>query len=168
MRARWLIVPTLSVLLAVALSGCGDSSSSTASASSPSARTSQAEPSTAPSSAGGGSGKLDPAAPTPSGFPSDLPVYGGARLTAGASPSAAGSTTYAMVWETTDSESQVQAYYASQLGQGNWTLIFGSGANGAYVAEFTRKGGKATGTMAIVTDSSTGVTKISLSLVVVA
>lgn len=163
MGTRWLIVPAI---LALAFSACGSTSSSTASESSPSPSTAQTEPSSAPSSGGGGSSQLDPAVPTPSGFPSNVPVYGGARLTTGGASSTGGTTIYGMVWETTDSQSQVVAYYQGQLAQGDWTLVFLTSAGGAYAGEFTSKSNsKLVGTMSITTDPGTGVTKVTVSLV---
>jgi hypothetical protein len=162
MGTRWLIVPAL---LALAVSACGSTSSSTASESSPSPSTAQTEPSSAPSG-GAGSGQLDPAVATPSGFPSNVPVYGGARLTTGGASSNGGTTIYGMVWETTDSQSQVVAYYQSQLAQGDWTLVSLTSANGLYAGEFTSKSNsKVVGTMSITTDPGTGVTKVTVSLV---
>ena len=100
----------------------------------------------------------------PPGFPADLPVYPKARLTAGASFASSGQVAWGMEWETTDSASKVQAYYAKQLSQGDWTLTVNSQANGAaYAATFARSSNShETGTLAINSDS--GVTTIALSL----
>jgi hypothetical protein len=58
-------------------------------------------------------GPLDVAVPTPAAFPADVPVYPGARLTAGASFSANGVTTWGLEWETFDPVDKVKAFYTS-------------------------------------------------------
>jgi hypothetical protein len=110
------------------------------------------------------SGRLDAEVPMPAGFPADLPVYPKARLTAGASFTSTGQVAWGMEWETTDDPGKVQAYYAKQLSQGDWTLAVGNQANGAvYAATFARKSNShETGTLAINSDA--GVTTIALSL----
>ena len=110
------------------------------------------------------SGQLDAEVPMPAGFPADVPVYPKARLTAGASFTSSGQVAWGMEWETTDSPSKVQAYYAKQLSQGDWTLTVSTQTNGAaYAATFGRKSNTHdTGTLAINSDS--GVTTIAVSL----
>jgi hypothetical protein len=109
-----------------------------------------------------GPSKLDPAVPMPNGFPADIPIYPGARLTAGATFSANGLTTWGMEWETLDGVDKVQALYSSKLGQGDWNIQFSGTANGSFSAIFNRKSNtKATGILGA--DGSSGVTKISLS-----
>jgi len=110
------------------------------------------------------SGQLDAEVPMPAGFPSEVPVYPKARLTAGASFTSTGQIAWGMEWETIDDPSKVQAYYARQLSQGDWTLTVNSQANGAvYAATFARKSNShETGTLAVNSDS--GVTTIALSL----
>jgi hypothetical protein len=110
------------------------------------------------------SGQLDAEVPMPAGFPADVPVYPKARLTAGASFTSSGQVAWGMEWETTDSPSKVQAYYAKELTQGDWTLTVSTQTNGAaYAATFGRKSNThETGTLAINSDS--GVTTIALSL----
>jgi hypothetical protein len=107
---------------------------------------------------------MDPAFPTPAGFPGDVPVYPGARLTAGASFGSGGETTWGMEWETLDGVDKVHAFYASKLNQGGWTISFSGGTTTAFSAVFSRTGSRETGVVAA--DGSSGVTKISLSLVV--
>ena len=109
------------------------------------------------------SGQLDAEVPMPAGFPADLPVYPKARLTAGASFTSTGQVAWGMEWETTDDPAKVQAYYANQLSQGDWTLAVSSQTNGAvYAATFARKSNsRETGTLAINSDA--GVTTIALS-----
>jgi hypothetical protein len=110
------------------------------------------------------SGQLDAEVPMPAGFPADLPVYPKARLTAGASFTSTGQLAWGMEWETTDDPAKVQAYYAKQLSQGDWTLTVNNQTNGAaYAATFARKSNSHDkGTLAINSDS--GVTTIALSL----
>jgi len=86
-----------------------------------------------------GPSQLDPAVPMPSGFPADIPIYSGARLTAGASFSGNGVTTWGMEWETLDGVDKVQAFYSSKLSQGDWTIQFSGTANGSFSAIFSRK-----------------------------
>jgi hypothetical protein len=108
-------------------------------------------------------GPLDAAVPTPAAFPADVPVYPGARLTAGAAFSANGVTTWGMEWETLDSVDKVKAFYTSKLGQGDWTIQFSGGANGTFSATFSRKSNsKFAGILGA--DGSSGVTKIAMSL----
>jgi hypothetical protein len=107
--------------------------------------------------------KLDAAVPTPAGFPTDVPVYPGARLTAGANFAANGQTTWGMEWETLDTVDKVQAFYTSQLSQGDWTVQFTGSANGQFSSTFSRKSNsKFAGILGA--DGSSGVTKISMSL----
>jgi hypothetical protein len=108
-------------------------------------------------------GTLDAAVLTPAGFPADVPIYTGARLTAGAAFTANGQTTWGLEWETLDSVDKVQAFYASKLGQGDWTVQISAVANAAFSATFSRKSNsKFAGILGA--DGSSGVTKISMSL----
>jgi len=144
-------------LIALMLAACGGGSSNTASSSrkaSPIAKTSPSP---------GGSSKLDPAVPMPVNFPADVPIYPGARLTAAATFSANGQTTWGMEWETLDGIDKVQAFYSSKLSQGDWNIQFSGTANGSFSAIFNRK--SSTNFAGILgADASSGVTKISLSL----
>ncbi|MHB8588166.1 MAG: hypothetical protein ACYDA0_04835 [Candidatus Dormibacteraceae bacterium] len=109
------------------------------------------------------SSKLDAEVPMPAGFPPDVPIYTGARLTAGAAFAANGVTTWGMEWETLDTVDKVQAFYATKLSQGDWTIQFSGNANGSFSAVFSRKSNpKFAGIVGA--DGSSGVTKISLSL----
>jgi hypothetical protein len=99
----------------------------------------------------------------PAGFPPDVPIYTGARLTAGAAFAANGQTTWGMEWETLDTVDKVQAFYASKLSQGDWTIQISGVANGVFSGTFSRKSNsKFAGILGA--DGSSGVTKISLSL----
>jgi hypothetical protein len=97
------------------------------------------------------------------GFPPDLPIYGGARLTAGAAFAANGQTTWGMEWETLDTVDKVRAFYASKLSQGDWTIQVTGVANGTFSGAFSRKSNPKFAGI-IGADGSSGVTKISLSL----
>ena len=108
-------------------------------------------------------GPLDAAVQTPAAFPADVPVYPGARLTAGAAFSANGVTTWGVEWETLDSVDKVKAFYTSKLGQGDWTVQFSGEANAMFSATFSRKSNsKVAGILGA--DGSSGITKISMSL----
>jgi hypothetical protein len=109
------------------------------------------------------SSRLDAEVPMPAGFPSDVPIYTGARLTAGAAFAASGQTTWGMEWETLDTVDKVQAFYTSKLSQGDWTVQFSGSANGQFSATFSRKSNSKFGGI-VGADGSSGVTKISLSL----
>jgi hypothetical protein len=99
----------------------------------------------------------------PPGFPTDVPVYPGARLTAGASFTSTGQVTWGMEWETLDSVDQVKAFYSAQLSKGEWTSTF-SDAAGGFSAKFSRKSNSRFSGI-VGADGSSGLTKISMSLV---
>jgi hypothetical protein len=107
--------------------------------------------------------KLDPAVAMPPTFPSDVPIYPGARLTSQANFTSSGQSTWGMEWETFDSVDKVTAFYTARLNQGDWSLTFSGGSNGAFTAIFTRKS-NATVDGILGVDGSSGVTKISLAL----
>ena len=113
---------------------------------------------------GQASNQLDPAVPMPSGFPSDVPIYPGSRLTAGASFSSSGQTTWGMEWETLDSVDKVQAFYSSKFAQGDWTISFKGTSNGSFSAIFARKSNSKDGGL-VGAGSANGVTTITLSLI---
>ncbi len=109
------------------------------------------------------SGALDAQVPTPASFPSDVPVYSNARLTAGAAFTSTGQMAWGMEWETLDAAAKVQAFYVKQFGQGDWTLNPTNSTAGSFAATIARKSNPHdTGTLAINTDGS--LTKILLSL----
>jgi hypothetical protein len=123
----------------------------------------QVSPSSKASASPAPPSRLDPEVAMPAGFPADVPIYTGARLTAGAPFAANGVTAWGMEWETLDTVDKVQAFYAGKLSQGDWTIKFSGNANGSFSAVFSRKSNsKYTGIVAA--DGSSGVTKISLSL----
>jgi hypothetical protein len=135
---------------------CGGSSTAASSSrvASPSAK---ATASPTPSS------RLDPEVPMPAGFPADVPIYPGARLTAGAQFTSNGQTAWGMEWETLDSVAKVQAFYSTKLSQGDWQVQFSGTANGSFSAVFKRKSNSSV-TGILGADGSSGVTKISMSL----
>ena len=99
----------------------------------------------------------------PADFPTDVPVYSGARLTAAAKFSS-GQTTWGMEWETTDTVERVHTFYADKLSQGDWIIQFSGATATSFQAVFSRKSNsKSTGFLGA--DGSSGVTRISLSLV---
>jgi hypothetical protein len=107
--------------------------------------------------------KLDSEVAMPAGFPADVPIYTGARLTSAAGFTSNGHATWGMEWETFDSVAKVTAFYTAKLNQGDWTLTFSGGANGAFSAVFARKSNSRVGGILGV-DGSSGLTKISLAL----
>ncbi|HXN77800.1 MAG TPA: hypothetical protein VN965_03380 [Candidatus Dormibacteraeota bacterium] len=145
------------IVVLVAASSCRIPGNAAASTPQPSS-SSKATPSPA--------GPLDAEVPMPAGFPPDVPIYTGARLTAGAAFSANGQTTWGMEWETLDTVVKVQAFYASKLSQGDWTIQISGATNGAFAATFRRKSQTDNSKFAgiVGADRTSGVTKISLSL----
>jgi uncharacterized iron-regulated membrane protein len=159
MRFRARLVGPAALLLALAVvSGCSLHPSTAASSAQP-AVTTQTKPT--PSS------KLDPQVAMPRNFPTDVPVYTGARLTAAAVFNSNGQTTFGMEWETLDKIDKVHAFYAAQLSQGDWTIQFNSTTTGTFAASFSRKSNPRDAGL-VSADGSSGVTKISLSLASVA
>ena len=108
-------------------------------------------------------GPLDAAVPVPAGFPVDVPVYPGARLTAGAAFSANGVTTWGMEWETLDSVDKVKTFYTSKLGAGDWTVQLTGAGNGTFAATFSRRSNSKFAGI-VGADGSSGITKILMSL----
>jgi len=117
-----------------------------------------------PSPLAGPSGKLNAEVPMPAGFPADVPVYPKARLTSGAAFVSSGQASWGMEWQTLDAASKVQAFYASKMTQGDWTIAFSSTSASTFAATFKRKSSAAvTGTLA--GNTVDGLTRILLSLV---
>ena len=127
---RGLIV--LYAIVAVIGTACGGKTASSSSASS-SRIISISSPATK------GNGKLDPAVQMPAKFPSDFPVYPGARLTQASEVTANGQTTYGMQWETLDGVETVAGFYAEKLNKGDWMLTYNGSANAVFSAIFSRK-----------------------------
>ncbi len=110
-------------------------------------------------------GQLDAQVSMPPGFPSDVPIYANARLTAKASFASTGQAAWGMEWETLDAATNVQAFYVKQFAQGDWTLSVSHSAPGAFAGTVSRKSNShVTGVLSINRDG--GVTKILLSLVI--
>jgi hypothetical protein len=145
------IVGVIFSLALVAGSACDASTSTSSSTSSPNASGARA------------GGNLDAEVPTPSGFPSDFPIYSGARLTSAANFGSPGNPTWGMEWQTVDGVDKVQAFYKSQLVKGDWTLSFPTTANGKFSATFNRKSNTKVGGILGI-DASSGITKITLAL----
>ncbi len=140
-------------VLAIACGGSGATASATASP----VGTAEPSPLAKPS------GQLDAQVALPSGFPSDVPVYAKARLTAGAAFRSGGQVSWGMEWQTLDAVDKVRAFYAEQLNKGDWSITFGTAASGAFSATFSRKSNsQVQGTLA--SNRANGVTKISMSL----
>ena len=99
----------------------------------------------------------------PSGFPADVPIYPGARLTAAASFTGTGQTTWGMNWETSDSVPIVQAFYSSKLSQADWKISVTGSNSTAFTATFNRKSNSKSGGI-LAADASSGVTRITMSL----
>ena len=158
---RVLVIVFAAVLLGTACShipGIGNKAAASAAAS------------PSPSAANGSplakaSGTLDAEVPMPLGFPTDVPVYPKARLTAGASFTSTGQVAWGLEWETTDDPNKVKAFYFKQLNLGDWALTVNnspSPSGPTFAATFARKSNAhETGTIAVNADQ--GVTMIDLS-----
>lgn len=97
----------------------------------------------------------------PSNFPTDVPIYNGARLTQQAQIISNGKTTWTMGWETLDAVDPVGKWYQTALDQGDWTLTLNASSATGYVLQFTRKSdSNAGGSMGV--DTENGYTKVSL------
>lgn len=99
----------------------------------------------------------------PPGFPSDVPIYTGARLTAAAPFTSNQQTAFGMEWETLDGIDKVQASYKAKFSAGDWTITFMDSPPDTFRATFSRKSNSRIGGL-LSADGSSGVTKISLSL----
>ena len=75
-----------------------------------------------------------------------------------------GQEAWGMEWQTLDSVAKVQAFYAKQLNQGDWTVNFNNNSGASFAATYSRRSDShAGGTLA--GNSASGVTKILLTLV---
>lgn len=106
---------------------------------------------------------MDPEVPMPPGFPSDVPIYTGARLTAAAPFTSNQQTAFGMEWETLDGIDKVQASYKAKFSAGDWTITFMDSPPDTFRATFSRKSNSRISGL-LSADGSSGVTKISLSL----
>jgi hypothetical protein len=109
-------------------------------------------------------GTLHSPVPMPDGFPADVPVYPGARLTAAAGFPSTESTAWGMEWETLDAVTRVLGFYQQKMNQGDWTMKVSSSSQTVFHATFTRKSNPGVGG-SLVANYNGGVTKIDLSLV---
>jgi hypothetical protein len=111
------------------------------------------------------SGSLGAQVPMPADFPTDVPIYPGARLTAGAGFTSTGQVAWGMEWQTLDGVAKVQPFYSKQLNQGDWLVNFSDSPPGSFKATFTRKSNsRVSGTLSAGTSS--GATKILMTLAV--
>jgi hypothetical protein len=149
---------SLGLVLIVLLSlpsACGDNAGQKAS----SARKASTSPKVTPSPS-----RLDPEVAMPDGFPADVPIYPGARLTAAAKFTSGSQTTWGMNWETFDNAEKAYAFYSARLNQGDWTFQLKGSNSTSFSATFSRRSNpKVSGILGV--DSSSGIGKISLSLV---
>jgi hypothetical protein len=99
----------------------------------------------------------------PNGFPSDFPVYPGARLTAAKQVLANGQTTWGVVWETLDGVDRVQIFYTRKLNEGDWTLTYNGSTGGTFSAIVSRKSNQKDAGILTV-ESESNVTHIALAL----
>jgi len=144
----------LLVALALASAACGSSTSHS---------TSTSSPAVSGSASAGGNGKLDPAVSMPKGFPSDFPVYPGARLTSAGEVTLNGQMTWGVQWETLQSVDSVQGFYSRTLDEGDWTITFNGSSKGAFSVIFSRRSNsKIAGILTV--ESESNVTHIQLAL----
>jgi len=69
-----------------------------------------------------------------------------------------------MEWQTPDGVDKVQVFYKTKFSQEDWQITFNGSANQAFSANFSRKSNpKVNGLLGA--DGSSGITKITLSLV---
>lgn len=100
----------------------------------------------------------------PSDFPSDFPVYSGAKLAGSFSAKGddgGNSTGTSVVWETSDDATKVGTYYKSQLAAAGYTIVTEYSSAGS--TTFTFEKGDISGFMG-VTKGSDGKTAISVTL----
>ncbi len=147
------------VLLLGVLVGSGCSHLPGSAGASPSAAASPSGPQLARASS-----TLDAEVLPPAGFPADVPVYSGARLTAGAAFASSGEVAWGMQWETLDPITKVQPFYQKQFALGDWTIHPINATATTFSATVTRKSNSHFGgTLVIDYNGSNG--KILLSLV---
>lgn len=164
----------LALIFTIALpfgAACGSSSTPTAASHNSSGSSdTKAKSGSSDSSASSGSSatqsnasgdQRDPAVSMPSGFPSDFPIYKGARLTQQGQYSSGGKSTWAMSWETLDALEPVGKWYEAQFNQGPWTVTFSGSSSTSYSVTFTRKSNNNDGGLLGVSDGS-GYTKIDV------
>jgi hypothetical protein len=152
--ARRVAAPVFALALVMA-AACGGANTANATTKASSSRSAPAGPTPA--------GKLDAAVTMPNGFPSDFPVYPGARLTAAKQVLANGQTTWGVVWETLDGVDRVQIFYTRKLNEGDWTLTYNGSTGGTFSAIVSRKSNQKDAGILTV-ESESNVTHIALAL----
>ena len=70
-----------------------------------------------------------------------------------------------MEWQTLDTVDKVQAFYKTKFSTGDWQITFNGSANQAFSANYSRKSNPKVNGM-LGADGSSGITRITLSLVV--
>lgn len=99
----------------------------------------------------------------PKGFPSDFPVYPGARLTSAGEVALNGQMTWSVQWETLQSVDSVQGFYSRTLDEGDWTITFNGSSKGVLSLIFSRRSNnKVAGILTAELESN--VTHIQLAL----
>ena len=102
----------------------------------------------------------------PSGFPKDIPIYPGSRLTQQSSFPSGGATNWAMAWETYDSLDKVQKYFTDALGKGDFTILFNTAtADGGGMIFGRKSNSKVNGTMTYDPKQKKGITVIGLAYI---
>jgi hypothetical protein len=154
---------TLSVVALVACGGSPVASTST-SGQSPATNNSSNNNGT-PSNSSPSGAQLDPGVSLPSNFPSDFPIYPGARTTTEQATTTSSTTSWVVTWETLDGLDMVQSYYSAQLKQNDWTVTLETSSSGDYSATFARKSNANAGGLLIVNNTDKpGVTTMALVL----
>lgn len=70
-----------------------------------------------------------------------------------------------MEWQTLDGVDKVQAFYKTKFSQGDWQINITGSANQAFAATYSKKSNPKFGGI-LGADGSSGVTRITMSLVV--
>lgn len=135
-----LLVPVL--LIAAAFSACGGGDSKTVNIP--------------------GGGKVSVGNKVPDGFPSDFPIYGGAKVTSGYKGSQGGQEGFVVVWETGDDVQKVTDFYKEKLSSGSWTTSGEFTSNGSTSLTVTNPAAKLAGALSI--GEADGKTSISVFL----
>ena len=85
---------------------------------------------------GGGQVKVSTGDKPPADFPSDFPIYSGAKYQGGASTTEQGVSGFYATWQTGDSADKVISFYDNAFNNGAWkkTATVNSGSNGAFIS----------------------------------
>jgi len=76
----------------------------------------------------------------PEGFPSDFPVYSGAKVASSFTANTDGKDGMSVVWETNDSADDVSAFYKSNLVAKGWKVTASFEQDGALTSTFEKEG----------------------------